>query len=326
MRFGLWIEPEMVNPDSDLYRAHLDWVYHFRNRSRTEGRHQLVLNLARDDVRDWMLAVLDRLLSEQHIEFIKWDINRSFSEPGWPEKAKENPQRVWLDHVRNLYWIIDELRRRHPHVAFESCAGGGGRVDLGMLSRVEQVWTSDNTDALDRLRIQEGFSYPYSPRVMMSWVTDCPNFVTGRTVPLRYRFHVAMSGSLGIGGDLSHWTQQELEEAREFIALYKGVRATIQNGSLYRLRSPRMGKAAASQYVAQDGDEVVVLVWGHSQQFGKTQITLPLRGLEEEARYADASSEATYSGAYLAQKGLPVRLVGDFDSCMIQLVRVTSIR
>ncbi|GAC1642148.1 MAG: hypothetical protein NVS4B9_34390 [Ktedonobacteraceae bacterium] len=149
MRFGLWVEPEMVNPDSELYRAHPDWVYHFRHRSRTVGRNQLVLNLARDDVRAWVLATLDRLLSEQNIEFIKWDMNRFFAEPGWPDEVGRNPERVWLDHVRNLYGIIDELRRRHPRVMFEACAGGGGRVDLGILSRVEQVWPSDNTDALD---------------------------------------------------------------------------------------------------------------------------------------------------------------------------------
>jgi alpha-galactosidase len=326
MRFGLWVEPEMVNPDSDLYRAHPDWVYHFHHRSRTQARNQLVLNLARDDVREWMFETLDRLLSEHNIEFVKWDLNRSFSEVGWPEEAGRNPERVWLDHVRNLYWILDELRRRHPNVEFESCSGGGGRVDLGILSRVEQIWTSDNTDAFDRLRIQEGFSYAYAPRVMMCWVTDCPNFVTKRTVPLSYRFHVAMSGSLGIGGDLSRWTPQELEEAGSFIATYKRVRSTIQNGLLYRLRSPRTGRVAASQYVARDGSEVVVFAWGHSQQFGETQVSLPLCGLEEEAHYTDAISGARYSAAYLAQKGLQVKLVGDFDSCMVHLVRATSTR
>jgi len=327
MQFGLWVEPEMVNRDSDLYRAHPDWVYHFRNRSRTESRHQLVLNLARNDVREWMFMTLDKLLSEHNIEFVKWDMNRSFSEPGWPDEAEHNPQRVWLDHVRNLYWVLDELRRRHPNVAFESCSGGGGRIDLGILSRVEQVWTSDNTDALDRLHIQEGFSYAYAPRVMMCWVTDCPNFFTQRTVPLHYRFHVAMAGSLGIGGDLSHWTLQEREEARSFIATYKRVRSVIQNGLLYRLRSPRTGSVAAAQYVALDSSEVVVFAWGHSQQFGEREVSLPLQGLEEDAHYADEVNDGTlYSGAYLAQKGLSVNLVGDFDSRMIHLVRTKSTR
>jgi alpha-galactosidase len=324
MRFGLWVEPEMVNPDSDLYRAHPDWVYHFRNRSRTEARNQLVLNLAREDVREWMLATLDRLLTEHNIEFVKWDMNRHFSEPGWPDEAGRNPERIWLDHVRNLYWVIDELRRRHPNVAFESCSGGGGRVDLGILARVEQAWTSDNTDAFDRLRIQEGFSYAYAPRVMMCWVTDCPNFVTGRTVPLRYRFHVAMAGSLGIGGDLSRWSEAELTEARVFIERYKQVRPVIQNGLVYRLRSPRTGGVAATQYVARDGSASVVFAWGHSQQFGETRVLLPLRGLEDEAEYTDATTGATSTGAQLAHHGLEVELVGDYDSRMIRLTRTPA--
>ncbi len=322
MRFGLWVEPEMVNADSDLYRKHPDWVYHFRHRSRTESRNQLVLNLARDDVRQWMFETFDTLLSQHNIEFIKWDLNRAFSEPGWPDEEGRNPERVWLDHVLNLYWVLDELRRKHPNVAFETCSGGGGRVDLGILSRTEQAWTSDNTDAFDRLFIQEGFSYAYAPRVMMCWVTDCPNFLTGRTVPLSYRFHVAMAGSLGIGGDLNHWTPQEQEEAQKFIATYKRIRSTIQNGLLYRLRSPRTGGVTASQYLAQDGNEVVVFAWGHSQQFGETHVVLALRGLEENAHYADAVSGIEYSGAYLMRQGLAVKLVGDFDSRMIHLKRV----
>ena len=253
-------------------------------------------------------------------------MNGSFSEPGWPDEAERNPQRVWVDHVRNLYWILDELRRRHPRVAFESCSGGGGRVDLGILARVEQVWTSDNTDALDRLRIQEGFSYAYAPHVMMCWVTDGPNFLTKRTVPLRYRFHVAMAGSLGIGGDLSHWTLQEMEEAQYFIATYKRIRSTIQNGLLYRLLSPRTGNVTATEYVARSGSEVVVFVWGHSQQFGETQVTLRLHGLEEDAHYVDEMNSAKYSGSYLMQKGLSMKLVGDFDSHIVHLVRTPAAR
>jgi alpha-galactosidase len=324
MQFGIWVEPEMVNRDSDLYRIHPDWVYHFRNRTRTESRNQLVLNLARDDVRNWLLETLDTLLSEHRIEFIKWDMNRYFSEPGWPDEAESNPQRVWVDHVRHLYWVIDELRRRHPQVAFETCSGGGGRVDLGILSRVEQAWTSDNTDALDRLRIQEGFSYAYVPRVMMCWVTDNPNYLTKRSLPLRYRFHVAMAGSLGIGGDLAQWTKQEMEEAKGFIATYKRIRPTIQNGLLYRLSSFRTGNVATSQYVARDGSEAVVFAWGHSQQFGETRVVLRLHGLEENASYTDEINGIEYSGSYLMQKGLLIQLVGDYDSQMVHLVRMSA--
>ena len=134
MGFGIWIEPEMVNPDSDLYRRHPDWVYHFANRSLTERRHQLVLNLAREDVADFVFTTLDGLLSEHPIDFVKWDMNRHFSEPGWPGQVGHNPERAWVGHVEHVYTILDRIHTAHPHVQFESCSGGGGRVDLGILS------------------------------------------------------------------------------------------------------------------------------------------------------------------------------------------------
>ena len=156
MAFGLWVEPEMVNRDSDLYRKHPDWVYHFPNRPRTESRNQLVLNLAKEQVRNHLFSALDRLLTENQISFIKWDMNRPLSEPGWPEAPRERQREVWVRHTRGVYEILERLRQRHPEVAFESCASGGGRVDLGILRYTDQVWTSDNTDPFDRLKIQKG--------------------------------------------------------------------------------------------------------------------------------------------------------------------------
>ncbi|WP_448659109.1 alpha-galactosidase [Sphingomonas sp. CJ99] len=158
MDFGLWVEPEMVNPDSDLYRAHPDWVIAMPGRPRTESRNQLVLNLAREDVRQHLLTVLDALVSQHDIAFLKWDHNRHWSEPGWLGAAPEDQQRLYVDYVHGLYWILAELRRRHPHLEIESCAGGGGRVDLGILRFAEGVWPSDNTDPFDRLFIQDGFT------------------------------------------------------------------------------------------------------------------------------------------------------------------------
>jgi alpha-galactosidase len=147
MSFGLWVEPEMINPDSDLYQEHPDWVYHFPNRPRTESRNQLVLNLAKEEVRDHLFHVLDRLLTENEISFIKWDMNRPFSEPGWPEAPKETQREVWVRHARGVYEILGRLRQGHPDVAFESCSSGGGRVDLGILrstrgasKRTRSIW------------------------------------------------------------------------------------------------------------------------------------------------------------------------------------------
>ena len=322
MRFGLWVEPEMVNPDSDLYRAHPDWVYHFGGRTRSQYRNQLVLNLARPDVAEWVFTTLDRLLSENHVEFIKWDMNRPFSEPGWPAQAGHDPERVWTDHVRTLYAVIDGLRAAHPGVDFESCSGGGGRVDLGILRRVEQVWPSDNTDAWDRVKIQEGFTQAYPPQVMTAWVTDSPNFLTGRELPLSFRFHVAMAGALGVGGDLLRWTDAELAEAAELIAVYKDLRPVVQRGRLYRLASVLDGPFGASEYVA--GDDVVVLGWWGPQSAGIRPDRVRLAGLDAGARYRDRDSGQSHWGSALMAEGLvlPQESAGSFGSALVRLARL----
>jgi len=347
MRFGLWVEPEMVNPDSSLYREHPDWVYHFPHRTRTERRNQLVLNLARPDVASWVFTTLDRLLSEHNIEFVKWDMNRPFSEPGWPAAAggtgaagvsgagmsgacvsgagvSGNPERIWVDHVRNLYAVLDDLRAAHPGVEFESCCGGGGRIDLGILRRVEQVWTSDNTDAWDRIRIQEGFTQAYTPQAMMAWVTDSPNFLTGRELPLSFRFHVAMAGALGIGGDLHVWNPADLASAADLVATYKSIRPVVQQGRLYRLASVGRDSLGAHEYVSSDGSAVVVLIWwGPGQCRGGSARWLRLAGLDPDARYLDASTGREDSGAVLMREGL--RLPADaglaFGSVLVRLIR-----
>jgi alpha-galactosidase len=321
MRFGLWVEPEMVNPDSDLYRAHPDWVYHFANRTRTQRRNQLVLNLARPDVAEWVFRTLDGLLSANDIGFVKWDMNRPFSEPGWPEQAGRNPERIWTEHVRNLYAILDGLRAAHPGTDFESCSGGGGRVDLGILGRVQQVWTSDNTDAWDRVAIQEGFTQVYPAQVMAAWVTDSPNFLTGRRLPLSFRFHVAMAGALGIGGDLLRWDAAELAEAARLVATYKEIRPVIQRGSLYRIASARTDPVGASEYLAADGSEAVVLCWWSPAQLGSRLFRVRLAGLDRDARYTDAGTGAEHLGAALMNVGLDLPGGGDFGSALVRLRR-----
>jgi alpha-galactosidase len=324
LRFGLWTEPEMVNPDSDLYRAHPDWVYHFDGRTRSQHRNQLVLNLARPDVAEWMFATLDRLLAENHIEFIKWDMNRPFSEPGWPAQAGHDPERVWTDHVRSLYAVIDALRAAHPGVDFESCASGGGRVDLGILRRAEQVWPSDNTDAWDRVKIQEGFTQVYPPQAMAAWVTDSPNWLTGRELPLSFRFHVAMAGALGVGGDLLRWTDAELAQAAELIAAYKRIRPVIQRGRLYRLASVHDGPFGASQYVA--GDDAVVLGWWGPRQAGVRPGRVRLAGLDTDSRYREVGTGEQHWGSVLMGEGLalPAQTAGAFGSTLVHLARIAG--
>jgi len=327
MDFGLWVEPEMVNANSDLYRAHPDWVIHFQDRPRSELRNQMVLNLARPDVRDYIFGVLDKLASDYNIRYFKWDMNRSVSEPGWPEAGPVEERKLWVDYARNLYDIIDRLRAKHPKLEIESCSGGGGRVDLGILQRVDEVWTSDNTEAFDRLRIQEGFSMAYAPKIMSAWVTDVPN-MNGRSTPLAYRFLVMMQGALGVGANLNKWTDQDTATATKMIALYKRIRPTVQTGDLYRLFSPRTNDLTANEYVAADGKQAVVFAFRHAQQYSLAAPAIRLHGLDEKAMYKLESTDGKLqerqpqlSGAYLMRVGLNVNLRGDYDATAIVLER-----
>ena len=297
---------------------------HFPGRPRSPARNQLILNMARDDVKEYIFGVLDKIVSENEIAFLKWDMNRNASEPGWPEVAPAEQKKMWLQYTRNVYEIIDRLRAKHPKVEIESCSGGGGRIDLGILTRVEQVWTSDNTDALDRLKIQEGYTYAYTPKAMMAWVTDVPNF-NGRSTPLNFRFVVAMQGSLGIGNNLNKWKDEDFTLARKMIAYYKQVRGTVQTGKLYRLASPRAPEGfAATQYVAEDGRQSVIFATLHSQQYGRPVPPLVLRGLDEQGVYKvtwlDGRAQ-TLSGAALMRRGLTLELKGDYAAASAVLER-----
>ncbi|MFI6546762.1 alpha-galactosidase [Streptomyces prunicolor] len=318
MQFGIWVEPEMVNPDSDLYRAHPDWVQFQPGRKRTEFRNQLVLNLAREDVQEYLWERLDTLLTSAPIDYVKWDFNRCFTDAGWPGDAY--PQRLWVDHVHALYGLLDRLRAAHPGVAFESCSGGGGRIDLGVMSRTDQVWTSDNTDPLDRLAIQHGFSQIHPARVMAAWVTDSPNTqLNDRVSSLRFRFVSAMAGVLGVGGDLSEWTEEELAEARRWVDLYKEIRPLVQHGDLHRLRPPSGGLSAV-QYVR--GDETVVLALLQAQHYGEPLPALRLRGLDPTASYECLETGEVHRGAVLLHHGLRTGLRGDLDATVLRLRRI----
>jgi alpha-galactosidase len=237
-------------------------------------------------------------------------------------------RKLWVDYVRNLYDILDRLRAKHPKLEIESCSGGGGRVDLGILRRVEEVWASDNTEAFDRLRIQEGFTQAYAPKFMSAWVTDVPN-MNRRSTPLQYRFLVAMQGALGIGANLTKFSADDMAVATKMVATYKRIRSTVQLGGLYRLYSPRTGDIAANQYVAADGKQSVVFVFRHSQEYSTAPPAIRLQGLDARALYRLESIDGKLverqpqlSGAYLMQAGLNVDLRGDFDSTAVILEKV----
>jgi len=332
MDFGLWVEPEMVNPDSDLYRAHPDWVLNFPDRPRMEQRQQLVLNLARPDVKAYILGFLDKLLNENDIAFLKWDYNRNWSEPGWDQLPPTEQKRVYVEYTRNLYSIFDELKRRHPKLEIEDCSGGGGRVDLGILKYADEVWISDNTDPFDRLAMQDGFSYAYTPQVMMAWVTASPHWLNKRTTSLEYRLLSSMQGSLGIGDDINKWTPEETATAKRLIAAYKQVQSTIVQGDLYRLISPRNGSEfSATQTVNADKSQSVVFTFIHSTQEGRGFPVLKLKGLDPAAEYTltpiegkpSAREPTTASGAWWMNHGLEMNefFRGDYQAAAFRLDR-----
>ncbi|MEU6404294.1 alpha-galactosidase [Streptomyces sp. NPDC046985] len=323
MAFGLWVEPEMVNPDSDLYRERPDWVLHLPDRPATRLRNQLVLDFSRQEVTDWAYEWLRRTVRENAVDFVKWDFNRSFTEAA-AHAGGRDARRVYVEHARGVHRVLDRLRADVPHLRVEACAGGGGRTDLGVLSRTDQVWTSDNTDAVDRLTIQHGFSQVYPAAVMSAWVTDSPNPLTGRSVPLAFRFHSAMAGVLGVGGDLTRWTPQETEEAARLVGLYKDVRPVVQHGRQFRLLAPGEGPLTAVQYVDHDADRAVVLLWRPSTSYQPAPPPpLRLRGLDPDARYRDEDTGAEWSGAMLTGHGLPVPELppGDCASALVRLRR-----
>jgi alpha-galactosidase len=330
MDFGLWVEPEMVNPDSDLYRKHPDWVLNFPGRPRSESRNQLVLDLARPDVRDYVEGFLDKLLTENDIAFLKWDYNRNWSEPGWDAVPIDEQKRVYVEFIRNLYSILADLRKKHPKIEIESCSGGGGRVDLGILRYTDEVWPSDNTDPFDRVSMQDGFSYAYTPQVMMAWVTDSPHWLNFRTTSLTYRMLSSMQGSLGIGANLNKWLPEDFATAKRLIADYHSVQRTIVRGDLYRLISPRDGSAFSStETVSSDKSQAVVFAFTHSTQEGRGFPLLQLQGLDSEAEYklgwiegkVRAGTPESASGAWWMRHGLQLELRGDFKAAAFRLDR-----
>jgi alpha-galactosidase len=328
MTFGLWVEPEMVNPDSDLYRAHPDWVFHFPDRPRTQQRNQLILNFSKPEVTEHLFAVLDQLLSENDIDFIKWDMNRHVAEPGWSEAPLAQQREVWVRHTRGVYSVIDRLRARHPKVLWESCSGGGGRADIGILSRMDQVWASDNTDPLDRLFIQEGYTHAFAPKTMVAWVTDNPDGINQRSPSLAFRYHCAMMGTLGVGGNLLKFTEAETKESTFWVNEYKTIRPLVQEGRHFRLRSPSESGFSAFQYASADRSSAVLFAFLHSAQFGNQLPAIRLQGLKPDGFYKveprafagkGPMAAQTLSGAALMERGLTLRLKGDLASALIRI-------
>ena len=311
MKFGIWVEPEMVNPKAQLYQDHPDWIYHYETRVTDTSRVQYVLNITKPEVQEFIYNMLDNLLTRYDIDYIKWDANRPISQTG--------PQRdVWYQHIQIIYDIVKRLKEAHPHVLFEACASGGGRIDYGILGIFDDFWTSDNTDAYDRLYIQDAYSRIYPIKAMRAWVTDCPNFLSGRVIPLTFRYHSAMMGTLGVGCNILKFSPEEMELSQKMIALYKDIRPIIQEGDFYRLDNPSADQYFLYEYLKEN--QGVIFAFLPQSKVGHWGTTIRLRGLDEQAQYTlhTSKGDIVKSGSYLMYHGLELKLCGDYASAVIQ--------
>ena len=321
LKFGLWFEPEMISPDSDLYRAHPDWCLHLDGRARVEMRNQLILDLSRKEVQDYIIESVSAVLESARIEYVKWDMNRNMTEPfsgaQTPERQKETQHRYML----GLYRVLEEITARFPEILFESCSGGGGRFDPGMLYYMPQTWTSDDSDAVERMFIQYGTSFVYPPCAMGAHVSAVPNHQTGRTTAMQTRGDVALGGNFGFELDLSQLSDADAETVRRLIEREKQVRTLVRTGEFTRLLSPFDHPYAAWQFRARDNSEALICAYRLMTRPATPHLLLRASGLDESAVYMDDDGN-TCSGAALTRYGLWLHLPGDFTSKVIHLRRI----
>ena len=307
VKFGIWIEPEMVSEDSDLYRKHPDWALTVPGRNPVRSRNQLVLDFSRKEVVDEIYDQICKVLDQGNIEYVKWDMNRSLMDV-YSSVTREQG-RVLHDYVLGLYDFLERLVQRYPNLLIEGCSGGGGRFDAGMMYYTPQIWCSDNTDAIDRLRIQYGTSFGYPVSVVGSHVSAVPNHQTGRKTPLHTRGVVAMSGTFGYELNLMKLSEEEKQEIREQIAEYKSYAPIIQNGLYYRLSDPTTGEICAWEFVHTDEKEQSKVLLNIVMQVIHGNMTVnyvKLQGLEETAVYREEKSGKRYTGAALMYGGMPL--------------------
>ena len=301
--FGLWFEPEMVSEDSDLYRTHPDWAIQISGRGHTYSREQLVLDLSKQEVCDYLIEAVSTVLESAPISYVKWDMNRNIT--NIPEhQANHEKHEFYHRYILGLYRVLEELNRRFPDILFESCAGGGGRNDLGMLYYMPQAWASDNTDAIGRLSIQEGTGLIFPAISVGSHVSAVPNHQTGRVTPLATRGNVAMLGNLGYELDLHALPERKLDEIAQQVETYKSIRRTVQFGNYYRLK--KTDNTYAYTYVNDDKSQVVFTFVKVLSQPEAPLIQVKLKGLDAEARYYSKELGASFYGDELMNIGITI--------------------
>lgn len=316
--FGIWIEPEMVSEDSDLYREHSDWVIRIPGRKPVRGRNQLVLDFSRAVVRDYIFEQICKVLDQGNIEYIKWDMNRSITDV---YSAENSQGKVSYDYVLGVYDFLEKLIQKYPDILIEGCSGGGGRFDAGMMYYTPQIWCSDNTDAIDRVKIQYGTSFFYPVSTVGSHVSAVPNHQTGRSTSLHTRGVIAMAGTFGYELAPAKLSGEEKEEIKEQIVQYKKYAELIQQGNYYRLSNPFQDAYGAWMFVSEDEKQVLLNVVMLEIHGNMTVNYVKLKGLKPDAVYEEVNTGRSYSGAALMKAGMPMPVqMGEYLAYQIELL------
>jgi len=315
VKFGIWIEPEMVSEDSDLYREHPDWAITIPGRKPVRSRNQLVLDFSRKEVRDEIFKRICAVLDQGNVEYIKWDMNRSLADIYAPN--------VTYDYVLGVYDFLEKLTNRYPDILIEGCSGGGGRFDAGMLYYTPQIWCSDNTDAINRTRIQYGTSFFYPVAAMGSHVSAVPNHQTGRVTSMHTRGVAAMSGTFGYELNPALLNAKEKAEIRAQLAQYREYQELIREGDYYRLSNPFQDNFAAWMVVSDDRSKALVSVIRLTAEANPPAAYVTLKGMEEDAFYREKTTGKVYPGAALMEAGILLpAAVSEYEACQIELERV----
>lgn len=322
LKFGIWIEPEMTNEDSDLYRAHPDWILHVPGRPKREGRNQYCLDMTRADVIANIADQITAVLSSCNVEYVKWDMNRGLSEVASALRTAEKQRETYHDYVLGVYRLYDILKERFPHIFFENCSSGGGRFDLGMLFYSPQIWTSDNTDPLCRPLIQYGCSYAYPLSAISAHISESPNGATWVNTSLNYRLAVSLGGVLGYELNTTKLSTEEREEVKKQIALYREVEPLILKGDLYRLINPFETQRVAAQMVVSKDKTFAFVTYLQMQGVPHgPNAFLKLSGLAPKKRYRVQGTNESYLGETLMEAGLRLQLNSNAAQSVVIILR-----
>lgn len=314
LKLGLWFEPEMISPDSELYRRHPDWCIQIKGRTISPCRNQYVLDITRKEVRREVLRMMKEIIRNAPIEYIKWDMNRPLTEVGSLDLPPKRQKEVFHRYVLALYEMMEELVSEFPYILFEGCSGGGGRYDPGILYYMPQIWTSDDTDAIERLKIQWGTSIVYPASSMGAHVSAVPNHQVGRITPLKTRGYVAMSGVFGYEIDLTKLSKEEEELIEKQIEMYKRIWHIVFEGDLYRLVSPFERNSASWMYVTPDKKEALVIYVNILADPNSSFKKLKLDGLNPNKKYIIEETDKEYFGDELMYIGINIPPLRDFEA------------